>query len=176
MLIYKISIAQIQRNSIFAVMKQKILFVCLGNICRSPAADGLLHSMAERRGVSHLLEIDSAGTYAGHAGELPDCRMRQAAAARGYSLTHRSRPVTLDDFFEFDRIIAMDDNNVENLRRMAPSPEAERKIERFAALCRNHPDAHYVPDPYYGGHDGFDRVLDLLEDGLSTILDACEER
>lgn len=157
-------------------MKQKILFVCLGNICRSPAADGVLHAMASKAGLSHIFEIDSAGTYAGHAGELPDARMRQAADRRGYSLTHRSRPVTMDDFFEFDRIIAMDDSNVENLRRMAPSPESEQKIERFAALCRNHSDVHYIPDPYYGGASGFDHVLDLLEDGCLTILDACEER
>ncbi len=157
-------------------MKQKILFVCLGNICRSPAADGVLHAMAAKAGLSDRFEIDSAGTYAGHAGELPDQRMRSAASRRGYSLTHRSRPVSIDDFWEFDRIIAMDDNNVDNLLRLAPSPEAQDKIERFAALCRRHKDVHYIPDPYYGGHDGFDKVLDLLEDGCSTILDACEER
>ncbi|MFI3316646.1 MAG: low molecular weight protein-tyrosine-phosphatase [Rikenellaceae bacterium] len=155
-------------------MKQKILFVCLGNICRSPAADGLLHALAAERGLSDALEIDSAGTYAGHAGELPDARMRSAAARRGYSLTHRSRPVDMDDFFHFDRIIAMDDNNLENLRRMAPSPQAEAKIERFAALCKSYEDVHYIPDPYYGGRDGFDHVLDLLEDGCRTILDAYE--
>ncbi len=157
-------------------MKQKILFVCLGNICRSPAADGVLHAMVAKAGVEEYFEIDSAGTYAGHAGELPDHRMRQAALRRGYKLTHRSRPVEIDDFFNFDRIIAMDDSNVENLRRMAPSVEAVAKIERFAALCRSHKDVHYVPDPYYGGHDGFDKVLDLLEDGCQTILDACEAR
>ncbi len=160
----------------FVLMKQKILFVCLGNICRSPAADGVLRAMAKRAGKEDMFEIDSAGTYAGHAGELPDSRMRAAAAKRGYNLTHRSRPVEMDDFFEFDRIIAMDDSNVENLRRIAPSVEAEQKIERFAALCQRHSDVHYIPDPYYGGHDGFDRVLDLLEDGCLTILDACEER
>ncbi len=157
-------------------MKHKILFVCLGNICRSPAADGLLHAMASKAGLIDRLEIDSAGTYAGHAGELPDARMRQAASRRGYSLSHRSRAVTISDFFHFDRIIAMDDNNVENLRRMAPSPECEAKIERFAALCKRHADIHYIPDPYYGGHDGFDRVLDLLEDGCLTILDAYAEQ
>lgn len=157
-------------------MKQKILFVCLGNICRSPAAHGVLEQMAQRAALSDNFEIDSAGTYAGHAGELPDHRMRGAAVRRGYNLTHRSRPVEIDDFFEFDRIIAMDDNNFVNLCRMAPSPEMEHKVERFAPLCRNHPDVHYIPDPYYGGHDGFDHVLDLLEDGCRTILDACAER
>ncbi|MFR9503919.1 MAG: low molecular weight protein-tyrosine-phosphatase [Rikenellaceae bacterium] len=151
-------------------MKQRILFVCLGNICRSPAADGVLHALVAEAGLSEMFKIDSAGTYAGHAGELPDARMRRAASRRGYSLTHHSRPVEIDDFFEFDRIIAMDDNNFENLRQMAPSTEAEQKIERFAALCRSHEDVHYIPDPYYGGSDGFDYVLDLLEDGCSTIL------
>lgn len=155
-------------------MKTKILFVCLGNICRSPAADGVLQAMAERASLSNRFEIDSAGTYAGHAGELPDARMRSAASRRGYSLTHRSRPVEIEDFFHFDRIIAMDDNNVENLIQMAPSPQTARKIERFAALCRKHNDVHYIPDPYYGGRDGFDHVLDLLEDGCSTILASCE--
>ncbi|MFI3324380.1 MAG: low molecular weight protein-tyrosine-phosphatase [Rikenellaceae bacterium] len=154
-------------------MKQKILFVCLGNICRSPAADGVLRSMAAKVGRSNEFEIDSAGTYAGHAGELPDGRMRKAAAARGYNLDHRSRPVCLDDFLHFDRIIAMDDNNVEALRCMAPSVEAEAKIERFATLCTRHADVHFVPDPYYGGARGFDDVLDLMEDGCLTLLAAC---
>ncbi|MFI3281866.1 MAG: low molecular weight protein-tyrosine-phosphatase [Rikenellaceae bacterium] len=157
-------------------MKQKILFVCLGNICRSPAADGVLQSMVAKYGLQDNFEIDSAGTYAGHAGELPDSRMRSAASRRGYKLTHRSRPVEIDDFFYFDRIIAMDDNNFANLQMMAPSPESADKIERFAPLCRNHPNTHYIPDPYYGGHDGFDRVLDLLEDGCQAILDACVAR
>ncbi len=157
-------------------MKQKILFVCLGNICRSPAADGILRAMATQAGRSEEFEIDSAGTYAGHAGELPDARMRKAAAARGYSLGHRSRPVCLDDFLEFDRIIAMDDNNLEALRRMAPSTQSQAKIERFATLCTRHNDVHYIPDPYYGGESGFDHVIDLLEDGCLTILAACAAR
>lgn len=146
--------------------------MCLGNICRSPAAEGVLRSLAERAGVDHLLEIDSAGTYSGHAGEQPDGRMRQAAYARGYSLIHRSRGIEMEDFFHFDRLIAMDDSNIEDLRRIAPTPEAAAKIERFTDLCRHHADEHYVPDPYYGGHDGFERVLDLLEDGCSAIIDA----
>lgn len=157
-------------------MKQKILFVCLGNICRSPAADGVLRAMIERAGLADRFEIDSAGTYSGHAGDLPDSRMRQAASKRGYKLVHRSRGVDIQDFDYFDRIIAMDDNNVEKLRRMATSPEATSKIERFADLCRSYPDVHYIPDPYYEGVEGFEIVLDLIEDGCLTILDACVER
>ncbi len=151
-------------------MKQRILFVCLGNICRSPAAEGVLREMVEREGLSDRFEIDSAGTYGGHAGEPSDSRMREAAFIRGYHLTHRARQVDVEDFFTFDRIIVMDDNNLRDMERLAPSPEAKRKLERFASLCQNHPDTHYVPDPYYEGREGFERVLDILEDGCSQII------
>ncbi len=150
-------------------MKQKILFVCLGNICRSPAAEGVLRAMAEKEGKAELFEIDSAGTYAGHAGSLPDSRMRSAASKRGYKLTHRSRPIVESDFYDFDRIIVMDDNNYVNVKSLAPTPEAVDKIERFASLCTT-PDCHYIPDPYYEGVEGFEKVLDLLEDGCTQLL------
>ncbi len=156
-------------------MKQKILFVCLGNICRSPAAEGVLLSLAEQAGLKNLFEVDSAGTYGGHAGDKPDHRMRAAAQRRGYDLRHRSRQICEDDFLIFDRIIVMDDNNYRDVCRLAPSPEAQRKIERFVSLCSNHPNAHYVPDPYYEGREGFEKVLDLLEDGCRTLICACEE-
>ncbi|MFI3304739.1 MAG: low molecular weight protein-tyrosine-phosphatase [Rikenellaceae bacterium] len=149
---------------------QRILFVCLGNICRSPAAEGVLRSLAKEQGVSHLFEIDSAGTYGGHAGEPSDYRMREAAYSRGYKLTHRSRQITEDDFLHFDRIIVMDDNNFRDVERLAPSPEAKAKIERFASLVVSIPDVHYVPDPYYEGSDGFYRVLNILEDGCRNLL------
>ncbi|MFR9603831.1 MAG: low molecular weight protein-tyrosine-phosphatase [Rikenellaceae bacterium] len=155
-------------------MKQKILFVCLGNICRSPAAEGVLRSMVEREGLTENFEIDSAGTYGGHAGDSADPRMREAAFIRGYRLMHRSRRVEMEDFLHFDRIIVMDDNNLRDVERLAPSPEAKLKIERFVSLCRNHPDSHYVPDPYYEGREGFEKVLDLLEDGCAEIISACK--
>ncbi len=151
-------------------MKQHILFVCLGNICRSPAAHGVLETMAAQRGLEELFEVDSAGTYSGHQGSLPDSRMRSAAAKRGYNLTHRARPVCVDDFHLFDRIITMDDNNFHNVCSIAPSREAEAKVERFSDLITEHRDVHYIPDPYYSGRDGFEEVLDLLEDGCQTIL------
>lgn len=153
-------------------MKQRILFVCLGNICRSPAAEGVLSALVEREGLGEHFEIDSAGTYGGHAGDAADYRMREAAFVRGYRLTHRSRRIEEEDFFNFDRIIVMDDNNLRDVERLAPTPEAKSKIERFVSLCRNHPDAHYVPDPYYEGREGFEKVLDLLEDGCSQIISA----
>ncbi len=153
-------------------MKTRILFVCLGNICRSPAADGIMHALVERAGLSESFEIDSAGTYAGHRGELPDPRMRSAAAPRGYHLTHRSRPVQEEDFTHFDLILAMDDSNYENLHRLAPSREAAQRIERMVKYTRHRfPDYHYVPDPYYEGRDGFEIVLDLLEEGCSQLLE-----
>ncbi len=151
-------------------MKQRILFVCLGNICRSPAAEGVLSTLVERQGLRESIHIDSAGTYGGHAGDAPDRRMREAAFVRGYHLTHRSRQIEESDFDRFDRIIVMDDNNYRDVMRLAPSPEACRKVERFAELCHKHPDCHYVPDPYYEGREGFERVLDILEDGCGEIV------
>lgn len=146
----------------------KILFVCLGNICRSPAAQGVLQSIVDRDGRQEDFMIDSAGTYSGHQGELPDRRMRSAAAARGYSLTHRSRPVSSLDFLEFDIIMAMDDNNYTDLMRLAPSVEASRKIKRMADYLTGH-SITYIPDPYYMGRDGFELVLDLLENACGNL-------
>jgi len=151
--------------------KTSILFVCLGNICRSPAAEGILRDMAAARGLAGRLTIDSAGTYGGHAGDLPDARMRRAAAARGYELTHRARRVGEVDFERFDMLIAMDDANYHELFRLAPSRAAGEKIFRMTEFCRRHPDRTYVPDPYYEGHDGFELVLDLLEDACEGLLD-----
>ncbi len=151
-------------------MIQRILFVCLGNICRSPAAEGVLRALTEREGVAKNIEIDSAGTYGGHAGDAADKRMREAALKRGYRLTHRSRRIEEEDFYYFDRIIVMDDNNLRDVERLAPSLDAKAKIERFASLCTRHTDVHYIPDPYYEGLEGFEYVLDLLEDGCETII------
>ncbi len=147
---------------------KSILFVCLGNICRSPAAEGVFRSYAEEANISDNITIDSAGTYGGHAGELPDPRMRRAAEARGYNLTSRSRQVTSDDFERFDVIIAMDDNNYYALQELAPTYKCKDKIWRFAELFTRHKIDH-VPDPYYEGADGFEYVLDLLEDGCSHL-------
>ena len=152
-------------------MKQRILFVCLGNICRSPAAEAMLRLLVEREGLSDGVEIDSAGTYGGHSGERSDPRMRRAAAARGIEMTHRARQVREEDFERFDRIIAMDDNNYEALFRLAPDRAAGQKIYRFREFLRRNPNWSYIPDPYYEGHEGFELVLDLLEDGCQTMLD-----
>lgn len=150
----------------------RILFICLGNICRSPAAQGVMQKLIDERGLSDSFELDSAGTYAGHRGELPDKRMRVHAARRGYNLTHRSRPVRSLDFEDFNLIVAMDDSNYESLRRLAPSTEAEKKIVKMIDYCRLHPYYYSVPDPYYEGASGFELVLDLLEDACAGLLDS----
>lgn len=151
--------------------KIRILFVCLGNICRSPAAQGVMQALVDEAGLSDRFELDSAGTYSGHKGQLPDNRMRIHARRRGYELTHRSRPVTESDFDRFDIIVAMDASNLADLRRMAPTVEGERKIVEMISYCRHPRGYDYVPDPYYEGSEGFELVLDLLQDACQGLLD-----
>ena len=154
-------------------MKQRILFVCLGNICRSPAAEHIFRAKVEERGLQEQFEIDSAGTYSGHAGELPDPRMRQAGAEHGYSFTHRSRPFRSEDFDHFDRIVVMDDSNYERVCRLAPERAYIDKVERmrdyFTTYAR---DWDHVPDPYYEGREGFHLVIRMLEEGCEQLLEA----
>lgn len=151
--------------------KIKILFVCLGNICRSPAGEGVMKRLVEERGLAHRFEIDSAGTYSGHQGQLPDPRMRRHASRRGYNLTHRARPVGSDDFDYFDIIVAMDESNRRNLMHLAATPEQQAKIvmlgNYIVKLCAHY---DYVPDPYYEGAEGFELALDLLEDACDHLL------
>lgn len=158
-------------NSLKNKEKIKILFVCLGNICRSPAAEGVMRSIVEKNGESNRFFLDSAGLYAGHAGEQPDRRMRIHAFQRGYSLIQQSRPVREADFANFDLIIAMDHSNYDRLRNLAPTLEDEDKVVMMTDFCLHHPDADYVPDPYYEGAEGFELVLDLLEDACQSLFD-----
>ena len=134
-----------------------------------------MRRIVERRGLSGTFGIDSAGTYGGHRGELPDPRMRSAASRRGYALTHRSRQVREEDFDRFDMIVAMDDMNYENVHRLAPSRRAAEKIFRMREFFRRHPRWDHVPDPYYEGAEGFELVLDMLEDGCEGILEYLSE-
>lgn len=153
----------------------RLLFVCLGNICRSPAAEGVMQYMVEKAGLDNRVACDSAGTYGGHAGERADARMRRAAAARGYDLQSISRQLRTDDFDRFDMILTMDDGNYERVHRLAPSVEAAQKIYRMTDFCRSNPDATHVPDPYYEGAAGFEKVLDLLEDACGGLLETIKK-
>lgn len=152
--------------------KVRVLFVCLGNICRSPAAEGIMRSIVEERGIADRWEIDSAGIGAWHVGQLPDHRMRIHARRHGLELTHHARQVKPYDFEDFDLIIGMDSGNIEDLREIAPSPEDEEKIVPMIYFVRNFATRyHSIPDPYYEGAEGFELVLDLLEDGCTTLAD-----
>ena len=150
--------------------KTKILFVCLGNICRSPMAEGVFLKIVEREGKTRKFEIDSAGTAGYHVGELADSRMRKHAENRGYKLMSRCRQVTKDDFEHFDYIIGMDESNIHNLKRIAETPENIGKIYRMTDFCQRMTD-HEVPDPYYGGDSGFKYVIDLLEDSCEGFYE-----
>lgn len=156
-------------------MDTKLLFVCLGNICRSPAAEGVMQKMVDEQGLGQKYTLDSAGTYGGHAGQPADSRMRMAAKCRGYDLTSISRQVKSIDFERFDMIIAMDDSNYDKLYRLAPSVEAGAKIHRMAEFISD-PGVDHIPDPYYGGENGFYHVLDLLEQGCAELLNRLEHQ
>lgn len=146
---------------------KRVLFVCLGNICRSPAAEGVFRAQAAARGVQ--AEAQSAGTGGWHQGAGADQRMTRAAARRGYDLsTHRARQVQFSDFYEFDYLLAMDRQNLADLLAMAP-PNRDADIGLFLDFANG--ETHETPDPYYGGADGFERVLDLVEGGVAALLD-----
>lgn len=147
----------------------KVLFVCLGNICRSPAAEGLMQAVVAGHGDDRNWTIDSAGTGDYHVGDLPDNRMRIHARRRGYELTHRCRQISESDFDRFDLIVGMDESNLRNLRRMAPTVEAEGKIMPMAAFFDVATRYDYVPDPYYEGAEGFELVLDLLQSATDKL-------
>jgi protein-tyrosine phosphatase len=152
-----------------SMKKYSILFVCMGNICRSPAAEAIVRSLAEKAGGSCFLEVDSAGTHA-HGGR-PDPRMGKAAARRAYDLGGlRSRQLIDEDFFRFDRILAMDRQNLEFLRRMCP-PGLHGKLGLFIEFAPETGEDE-ISDPYYGGAEGFEHVLDLCEAAGRGLIDA----
>ena len=149
--------------------KIKILFVCLGNICRSPAAEGVMKYIVADNDAETRFEIDSAGTGNYHIGDLPDNRMRVHARRRGYDLTHRARQFKTRDFDDFDLIIPMDESNRRNITRMARNENDESKIIPMAKFFDASTRYDHVPDPYYEGSEGFELVLDLLEAGLYNL-------
>lgn len=148
----------------------RILFVCLGNICRSVAAQHVFEANVAQRGLQARFMVDSAGTYGGHQGQRADERMRRAAARRGYNLTHRARQVSPADFEKFDLILAMDDYNLRTLHQLAPTLKDQQKVERMAAYLTRFTHYDHIPDPYYEGAEGFELVLDMLEDATAQLL------
>lgn len=153
----------------FCLMKTtRILFVCLGNICRSPAAEAIFIKIAKQKQLP--VTVDSAGTSAWHAGEKADARMRRHAKERGYNITSLSRKVQPSDFDDFDMIIAMDDNNYYDLKSMAQTTDHEEIIFHMGDFF-DHKGFNYIPDPYYGGDEGFKLVIDLLEKGSKGLIE-----
>ena len=148
----------------------KILFVCLGNICRSPAAEGVMKHLLRRYDLEKKVYCESAGTSAYHCGELPDSRMRGHALRRGLTLDSLARQFEKDDFQKFDYIVTMDRSNYKNVMSLDPSHEFAEKVIPMAHLCHKMSITE-VPDPYSGGPEGFEEVLDIVEDGCRGLLD-----
>ncbi|MFY1018844.1 low molecular weight protein-tyrosine-phosphatase [Ectopseudomonas khazarica] len=146
----------------------KVLFVCLGNICRSPTAEGVFRHKLRAAGLEGRVQVDSAGTGDWHVGKAPDSRTRQAAQRRGYDLSaQRARQVEVADFQRFDLILAMDQSNLRNLQALRPAgarADLDLYLRRFDLALDE------VPDPYYGGEDGFEQVLDLIEQASDALL------
>lgn len=153
------------------MIKEKILFICLGNICRSPMAETIINKKLEERNLSDVIEVDSAGLDNYHEGEKADKRMRSHACFRGYDITHISRPMTEEDWYKFDRIICMDEQNRRTLERRAPLTNFLEKIELITDYCTKYQYVDCVPDPYFGGDQGFENVIDLLEDACDGIIE-----
>lgn len=147
----------------------KILFVCMGNICRSPTAEGVFRRKVAEAGLEDKIHIDSAGTLAYHVGHPPDSRAQKAALKRGIDLSsQRARKVTSDDFEAFDFVVAMDSDNRYELEAICPSGHEDR-LHMFLKFAQNYAETD-VPDPYYGGGNGFETVLDLIEDASEGLL------
>lgn len=151
--------------------KKNILFVCMGNICRSPAAEGIMKSLVEKEGLKEKVFIDSAGTIGYHAGDTPDPRMVKHAAKRGYNLNSFARKFDLkNDFNKFDYIVTMDDDNYLDIKSLDFRGKYSDKIHKMVEFSRNI-KAGEVPDPYYSGSEGFEKVLDILEDACGGLLE-----
>ncbi len=147
----------------------RVLFICMGNICRSPAAEIVFRKMVEEAGLAAAIHIDSAGTIGYHAGKGPDPRMAATLKARGYAIAGRSRQVCPDDLDDFDLLLAADGENLADLRHLDRSGARHGKIRLLVEYCREK-EASHVPDPYYGGQRGFDEVVELVEDACAGLL------
>lgn len=150
--------------------KVGVCFVCLGNICRSPTAEGVFRKLVADAGLAHKISIDSAGTAAYHAGEAPDRRSTKHAAKRGVRLTGQARQFRAEDFRRFDYVLAMDDANYRELLKLAPDAAARSRLKHCRDFDSASPRSASVPDPYYGGDAGFEEVLDLCEAACRGLL------
>ena len=155
------------------MQKISVLFVCLGNICRSPAAEAIFIKLLKKKGLTDRFLVDSAGTGSWHIGKEADSRMRIAADRRDIDILSRSRQITSEDFEKFNYIVAMDDSNfrnIQDLKKRTSSTDFSsiKKIQNFSSVFKE----QEVPDPYFGGDDGFDYVLDILEDSVSGFLES----
>lgn len=149
----------------------KLLFVCLGNICRSPSAENIMNYLIQQRGLDGQVSCDSAGTGDYHIGNPPDRRMNVAAQAKlGITLQGRARQFHRSDFEKFDLILAMDEDNYRNILALDPGSTYRDKVRLMCTYCHTYPDRE-VPDPYYGGAEGFNYVIDLLLDACGGLLD-----
>lgn len=148
-----------------------VLFICLGNICRSPAAEGIMKAKVEEKGLASQFYIDSAAIGPWHVGQLPDSRMRRCGAAHGYCFDSHARQFDKSDFAKFDYIVVMDNDNYRAITRMASSDEEREKVVCMANYLRQHRDYTTVPDPYYGDESDFELVITLLEDALEGLIE-----
>lgn len=155
-------------------MTTKLLFVCLGNICRSPSAENLMQHLIDERGLADKVICDSAGTAGYHTGSAPDSRMNIAAQKRGLSLIGSARQFVTEDFENFDLILAMDRSNYQDILSLDKADRYAEKVRLMCSFCRVHDDEE-VPDPYYGGEAGFDYVIALLLDACEGLLDSVSE-
>ena len=151
-----------------------VLFVCWGNICRSPAAECTFRKLLEEGGLSDEITCDSAGTIGSHQGTPPDSRMRQAAQARGLTIAGSARMINDQDYQKADLIVTMDDFNFSEVSKLAPDPTLKKKMRPFCDFVST--DDREVPDPYYGGVSGFEKVLDLMDDGCQQILEYIQKK
>lgn len=152
--------------------KKKLLFVCLGNICRSPAAEEMMRQILEGDArLKNRFEVDSAGIGDWHEGQLPDYRMRQHGQRRGYNFHSRARQIKSEDFDRFDLIFGMDAGNMADLQSVARNDDDRKKLRRLADYMTQHPSYNKIPDPYYGGAEAFELALDLIEDACRGLAE-----
>lgn len=148
----------------------RVLFVCMGNICRSPAGENVFRHAVKEAGLEHLISCDSAGTINYHTGKPPDRRMSSTIKSRGIPVEGSARHFTKADFQGFDLILTMDDDNRRDVLAQASTPEEEAKVKPFTEFCEHH-ELEEVPDPYYGGDEGFELVADLMDDGCAGLVE-----